>query len=147
MSPAQPFPRHCRAPSTTESLSQHPRDDAPASLLAELPGPCLPQPCRPASGQLLLPASCPVARRWVPVATTWHPLHSHSTLTEISFLGHRLCGALPCAAVRWGCRWGIKATLLTGLSVQLVGLGMLFAWQSSWDKTQAICYVTAAQMM
>lgn len=28
-----------------------------------------------------------------------------------------------------GARWGIKTTLLTGLSVQLAGLGMLFGWQ------------------
>lgn len=28
-----------------------------------------------------------------------------------------------------GAKWGIKSTLLTGLSLQLVGIGMLFAWQ------------------
>ena len=28
-----------------------------------------------------------------------------------------------------GAKWGIKSTLLTGLSMQLVGIGMLFAWQ------------------
>ncbi|KAL4451733.1 hypothetical protein ABPG75_007395 [Micractinium tetrahymenae] len=46
-----------------------------------------------------------------------------------------------------GAKWGIKSTLLTGLSLQLVGIGMLFAWQDSWSKTEAIIYVTATQLM
>ena len=46
-----------------------------------------------------------------------------------------------------GARWGIKTTLLVGLTVQLAGLGMLFGWQSSWSKGQAIIYVTASQML
>lgn len=46
-----------------------------------------------------------------------------------------------------GSRWGIKRTLVCGLATQLAGLGMLFAWQDSWNKTQAIIYVTAAQML
>lgn len=46
-----------------------------------------------------------------------------------------------------GAKWGIKSTLLTGLSLQLVGIGMLFAWQDSWGKTEAIIYVTAAQLV
>ena len=33
------------------------------------------------------------------------------------------------AAGLMGARWGIKTTLLAGLSVQLAGLGMLFGWQ------------------
>lgn len=36
------------------------------------------------------------------------------------------------AAGMMGARWGIKSTLLTGLSLQLVGIGMLFGWQVSW---------------
>lgn len=46
-----------------------------------------------------------------------------------------------------GAKWGIKSTLLTGLSLQLVGIGMLFAWQDTWSKTEAIIYVTATQLM
>ncbi|GAB4819699.1 hypothetical protein N2152v2_006745 [Parachlorella kessleri] len=46
-----------------------------------------------------------------------------------------------------GARWGIKTTLLTGLVIQLAGLGMMFGWQDSWSKTNAIIYVTASQML
>lgn len=46
-----------------------------------------------------------------------------------------------------GARWGIKTTLLVGLTVQLAGLGMLFGWQENWSKTQAIVYVTASQVL
>lgn len=28
-----------------------------------------------------------------------------------------------------GARWGIKTTLLSGLALQLAGIGMLFGWQ------------------
>jgi hypothetical protein len=31
-----------------------------------------------------------------------------------------------------GARWGIKSTLLTGLSLQIAGISMLYAWQPSW---------------
>lgn len=51
------------------------------------------------------------------------------------------------AAGMLGARWGIKTTLLSGLAVQLAGLGMLFGWQSNWSKTQAIIYVTASQLL
>ena len=46
-----------------------------------------------------------------------------------------------------GSRWGIKATLLTGLGFQLAGLGMLFGWQDSWSKGEAIVFTTFAQML
>ena len=46
-----------------------------------------------------------------------------------------------------GAKWGIKWTLLVGLTLQLCGLGMLFGWQDSWDKATAIVYVTLAQML
>lgn len=46
-----------------------------------------------------------------------------------------------------GARWGIKTTLLVGLTVQLAGLGMLFGWQEDWSKSQAIIYVTASQVL
>eukprot|EP00879_Flechtneria_rotunda_P003158 GHRR01003380.1.p1 GENE.GHRR01003380.1~~GHRR01003380.1.p1 ORF type:complete len:394 (+),score=103.63 GHRR01003380.1:590-1771(+) len=50
-----------------------------------------------------------------------------------------------------GARWGIKSTLLTGLTLQLCGIGMLFGWQPSWaahgEVTKAIVFVTAAQLL
>ena len=46
-----------------------------------------------------------------------------------------------------GAKWGIKWTLLVGLTLQLCGLGMLFGWQDSWSKATAIIYVTIAQML
>jgi hypothetical protein len=51
------------------------------------------------------------------------------------------------AAGLLGARWGIKWTLITGLSLQLGGLAMLFGWRDEWNKTQAIVYVTFAQML
>lgn len=42
------------------------------------------------------------------------------------------------AAGMMGARWGIKTTLLTGLCVELVALGMLFGWQVRyWHWTAA----------
>jgi len=46
-----------------------------------------------------------------------------------------------------GARWGIKTTLLIGLSIQLVAFGMLFGWQNDWTKLEAIIYVTVSQTM
>jgi hypothetical protein len=46
-----------------------------------------------------------------------------------------------------GARWGIKATLMAGLTLQLGGLGMLLGWRNEWDKSTAITYVTLAQML
>jgi hypothetical protein len=46
-----------------------------------------------------------------------------------------------------GAKWGIKWTLLVGLTLQLGGLGMLFGWKDAWDKPTAIIYVTFAQML
>ena len=51
------------------------------------------------------------------------------------------------AAGMLGARWGIRSTLLAGLTIQLAGLGMLFGWQNDWSKTQAIIYVTASQTL
>ena len=36
---------------------------------------------------------------------------------------------------------------MAGLTLQIVGLGMLFAWKDSWDKTTAIVFVTCAQAL
>jgi len=46
-----------------------------------------------------------------------------------------------------GARWGIKNTLVIGLVLQLGGIGMLAGWQDDWTKTEAIIYVTCAQML
>jgi hypothetical protein len=49
-----------------------------------------------------------------------------------------------------GSRWGIKWTLLSGLSLQLVGISVLYGWQDSWaqpgNKWKAIVFVTFAQV-
>jgi len=45
-----------------------------------------------------------------------------------------------------GAKWGIRFTLITGLTLQLFSYGLLFGWRDDWNKTQAIVYVTFAQM-
>ena len=46
-----------------------------------------------------------------------------------------------------GARWGIKSTLMVGLTLQLGGIGMLYAWDDQWSKIDAIVFVTMAQML
>lgn len=46
-----------------------------------------------------------------------------------------------------GAKWGIRATLISGLALQIVGLGMLYGWSDEWSKNEAIVYVTAAQAL
>lgn len=66
----------------------------------------------------------------------------------IMFTLYELAGVVTnLAAGLLGARWGIKTTLLAGLTVQLAGLAMLFGWQNSWSKTTAILYVTASQAL
>ena len=45
-----------------------------------------------------------------------------------------------------GAKWGIKFTLICGLTLQLFAYGLLFAWNDDWPKKSAIIYVTFAQM-
>ena len=45
-----------------------------------------------------------------------------------------------------GAKWGIRWTLLTGLTLQLLSYGLLFFWDDSWSKLEAICFVTFAQV-
>lgn len=45
-----------------------------------------------------------------------------------------------------GAKWGIKFTLICGLTLQLFSYALLFGWQDDWTKQQAIIYVTIAQM-
>jgi MFS family permease len=51
------------------------------------------------------------------------------------------------AAGLLGAKWGIKTTLVSGLSMQLVAFAMLFAWQNDWSKVEAIIYVTVSQVL
>ena len=45
-----------------------------------------------------------------------------------------------------GAKWGIKVTLICGLTLQLFSYGLLFGWKNEWSKEKAIIYVTFAQM-
>lgn len=51
------------------------------------------------------------------------------------------------AAGLLGAKWGIKTTLVSGLSMQLVAFAMLFAWQNDWSKVESIIYVTVSQVL
>ena len=50
------------------------------------------------------------------------------------------------AAGFMGAKWGIKFTLITGLTLQIFSFGLLFGWKDDWSKQTAIVYVTIAQM-
>ena len=63
------------------------------------------------------------------------------TLYETAGVVTNLCAGLA------GAKWGIKACLLSGLALQLGGLGLLSGWKDSWDKQASIIYVTLAQMV
>jgi hypothetical protein len=82
---------------------------------------------------------------------TWHGLTRHRT-GAIDQLGrfslYEAAGVVTnlLAGVA-GARWGIKATLLVGLWLQIGGLCMLLGWDNQWDKSTAIVYVTLAQML
>ena len=63
-------------------------------------------------------------------------LQSDCLLTSLSL---QIAGLL-------GAKWGIKFTLVCGLTLQLFSYGLLFGWSDDWSKIEAICYVTFAQM-
>ena len=46
-----------------------------------------------------------------------------------------------------GSRFGIKATLLAGLTCQLGALALLAGWQKDWSRPTAIAYVTLSQIL
>jgi MFS family permease len=46
-----------------------------------------------------------------------------------------------------GDRYGLRATLLAGLVLQLAGFAMLLGWSDDFERTTAIAYVTLAQML
>ena len=65
----------------------------------------------------------------------------------IMFTLYELAGVFTnLAAGVMGARWGIKFTLICGLTLQLIAYALLFGWQDEWSKQQAIIYVTFAQM-
>jgi len=65
----------------------------------------------------------------------------------IMFTLYELAGVFTnLAAGFMGAKWGIRFTLVFGLTLQLVSYGLLFGWQDDWTKEQAIIYVTFAQM-
>ncbi|GIL57757.1 hypothetical protein Vafri_12905 [Volvox africanus] len=55
------------------------------------------------------------------------------------------------AAGMMGAKWGIKWTLLSGLSLQLVGISILYGWRDGWsapeNRWKGILFVTCAQML
>lgn len=66
---------------------------------------------------------------------------------SIMFSLYELAGVFTnLAAGLMGAKWGIKFTLIIGLSLQLLSYGLMFGWQDSWTKSEAIIYVTVAQM-
>ena len=66
----------------------------------------------------------------------------------VMFSFYELAGVVTnLAAGLLGARWGIKTTLVSGLTVQLVAFGMLFGWQESWTKVESIVYVTVSQTL
>ena len=66
----------------------------------------------------------------------------------LMFTLYELAGVVTnLAAGFMGATWGIKSTLVLGLTLQLISYALLFAWNDDWTKTQAILYVTGAQML
>ncbi|KXZ56081.1 hypothetical protein GPECTOR_2g963 [Gonium pectorale] len=55
------------------------------------------------------------------------------------------------AAGMMGARWGIKWTLLTGLTLQLAGISVLYGWRDGWstpeNRWKGILFVTCAQLL
>ena len=62
------------------------------------------------------------------------------TLYELAGVATNLLAGLA------GEKFGIRATLVSGLTLQLVAYAMLFGWQDDWSQPVAIVYVTIAQM-
>lgn len=67
---------------------------------------------------------------------------------SLMFVSYELAGVLTnfLAGVA-GARWGLRATLLAGLALQVAGITLLFGWRASFSKPAAIAFVTAAQML
>ena len=66
------------------------------------------------------------------------------------FAGYEAAGVIVnLLAGMAGARFGIKATMMAGLSAQLVALGALFAWQNGWSPGSPgpIVYLAAIQVL
>ncbi|KAL3929886.1 MAG: hypothetical protein SGBAC_012014 [Bacillariaceae sp.] len=65
----------------------------------------------------------------------------------IMFTLYELAGVFTnLAAGFMGAKWGIKVTLIIGLTLQLFSYSLLFGWRDDWTQAQAIAYVTVSQM-
>eukprot|EP00980_Cylindrotheca_fusiformis_P015676 scaffold4518_cov149-Cylindrotheca_fusiformis.AAC.11 len=65
----------------------------------------------------------------------------------VMFTLYELAGVFTnLAAGFMGARWGIKFTLVIGLTLQLFSYSLLFGWKDDWSQGQAIAYVTMSQM-
>lgn len=83
-----------------------------------------------------------------------HAYNAGFTAWEVAlmFTLYELAGVVTnLAAGMMGAKWGIKWTLLAGLTLQLAGIGMLYGWKDSWSepgqKIKGILYITFAQML
>eukprot|EP01064_Diplonema_japonicum_P000790 TRINITY_DN10531_c0_g1_i1.p1 TRINITY_DN10531_c0_g1~~TRINITY_DN10531_c0_g1_i1.p1 ORF type:complete len:513 (+),score=63.44 TRINITY_DN10531_c0_g1_i1:37-1575(+) len=79
-----------------------------------------------------------------------HAYNNSFTAMQVAvmFTLYELAGVMTnLAAGMIGAKWGLRTTLLFGLTLQLAGIGMLMGWKESWDKTTAIIYVTISQML
>ena len=79
-----------------------------------------------------------------------HAYNKGFTAMEVAvmFTMYELMGAITnLAAGVAGAKWGIRATLVAGLLLQIGGLGMLYGWDDAWSKAEAIVYVTLAQAL
>ena len=64
-----------------------------------------------------------------------HAYNKGFTAMEVAimFTLYELMGAVTnLAAGVAGSKWGIRATLISGLLLQIVGLGMLYGWSDDW---------------
>ena len=73
-------------------------------------------------------------------------------LTAVMFSLYELAGvATNLVAGFAGSRWGIRSTLLSGLSIQLAGIAMLYGFKREWanhgQQWKGLLYVTFAQML
>jgi Major Facilitator Superfamily len=78
-----------------------------------------------------------------------HAYNKNFSALEVAYMFtlYELAGVFTnLAAGVMGAKWGIKFTLISGLSLQLLSYALLFGWQDDWSKSTAIIYVTIAQM-
>jgi hypothetical protein len=75
------------------------------------------------------------------ILTLYAVVESGSSHPTIFFLRHHVQ-----AAGFMGAKWGIKFTLIIGLSLQLFSYSLMFGWRDDWSQAQAIVYVTVSQM-